>query len=79
VRRVDDDHKRIQGVMVEQEKYLNKYRTRISELEAGQNERKRLELAMVCCLFVPAWSLVFGGRGREDEKTRVFSCVFSCV
>ena len=36
VRRVDDDHRRIQNVMEEQEKYLTKYRTRIAELESGQ-------------------------------------------
>ena len=47
VRRVDDDHKRIQLVMQEQEKYLSKYRQRIAELESGQNDRKKLELAMV--------------------------------
>jgi chromosome segregation ATPase len=47
VERVDDEHKSIQGTLQEQEKYLNKYRTRIAQLEAGQNERKRLELQMV--------------------------------
>lgn len=47
VERVDDEHKAIQGTLKEQEKYLTKYRTRIAQLEAGQNERKRLELQMV--------------------------------
>ena len=47
VERVDDEHKSIQGTLSEQEKYLTKYRQRIAQLEAGQNERKRLELQMV--------------------------------
>lgn len=47
VERVDDQHKGIQGTLNEQEKYLTKYRQRIAQLEAGQNERKRLELQMV--------------------------------
>ena len=47
VERVDDEHKAIQGTLNEQEKYLTKYRQRIAQLEAGQNERKRLELQMV--------------------------------
>jgi hypothetical protein len=47
VQRVEDEHNRIAAVQQEQEKYLLKYRSRINELEAGQNERKQLELQMI--------------------------------
>ena len=52
VQRLHDEHNRITAVQQEQEKYLLKYRARINELEAGQNERKQLELqvrARTCC------------------------------
>eukprot|EP01050_Picozoa_sp_SAG11_P014676 SAG11_NODE_1834_length_4188_cov_3.990218_1_plen_286_part_00 len=47
VQRLHDEHARISSVQTEQEKYLLKYRSRINELEAGQNERKQLELQMI--------------------------------
>ena len=47
VKKVNEQHRQIMGTQQEQEKYLTKYRQRIAELEAGVNERKRLELQMV--------------------------------
>ena len=47
VKKVNEQHRQIMGTQQEQEKYLTKYRQRIAELEAGMDERKRLELQMV--------------------------------